>query len=63
MQHRLRAAINATQIVGMRNIVVHVYWGIAVAELVKTVQTDLPALITSLKSALERMTPTDPPPP
>lgn len=40
------------QIVGMRNIIVHVYWGIDVAELVKTTQADLPALIASLEIAL-----------
>ncbi|MBX3358062.1 MAG: DUF86 domain-containing protein [Phycisphaeraceae bacterium] len=40
------------QIVGMRNIVVHVYWGIDHAELVKTVRDDLPALITALEAAL-----------
>lgn len=40
------------QIVGMRNIVVHVYWGIDVAELVKTAREDLPVLIGALESAL-----------
>jgi uncharacterized protein with HEPN domain len=40
------------QIVGMRNIVVHVYWGIDIAELVKSVKDDLPALATALELAL-----------
>ena len=40
------------QIVGMRNIVVHVYWGIDVTELVKTARDDLPGLISTLESAL-----------
>lgn len=42
------------QIVGMRNIVVHVYWGIDLAELVKTVQEDLPGLIAALEVALAK---------
>lgn len=41
------------QIVGMRNIIVHVYWGIDVAELVKSVQQDLPGLIRALLAALK----------
>ena len=40
------------QIVGMRNIVVHVYWGIDLAELVKTARDDLPVLIAALEKAL-----------
>ena len=40
------------QIVGMRNIVVHVYWGIDVAELVKTTNVDLPLLIYALEDAI-----------
>lgn len=40
------------QIVGMRNIVVHVYWGIDLAELVKTTKVDLPVLSLALESAL-----------
>jgi uncharacterized protein with HEPN domain len=48
------------QIVGMRNIVVHVYWGIDVAELVKTSRDDLPTLVTALQSALGSW-PADPP--
>lgn len=40
------------QIVGMRNIVVHVYWGIDLAELVKTTKVDLPVLVSALESAL-----------
>jgi uncharacterized protein with HEPN domain len=41
------------QIVGMRNIVVHVYWGIDLAVLVKTARDDLPPLIASLEAALK----------
>jgi uncharacterized protein with HEPN domain len=40
------------QIVGMRNIVVHVYWGIDLSELVKTARDDLPVLISALQAAL-----------
>lgn len=40
------------QIVGMRNIVVHVYWGIDLAELVKTARDDLPVLVAALQAAL-----------
>ncbi len=40
------------QIVGMRNIVVHVYWGIDLSQLVKTARDDLPTLIGSLERAL-----------
>lgn len=36
----------------MRNIVVHVYWGIDVGELVKSVRDDLPALILALERAM-----------
>ena len=58
-----RARVGAVpwrQIVGMRNIVVHVYWGIDMAELVKTANDDLPALISALDSAL-RSWPVEPP--
>ncbi len=48
------------QIVGMRNIVVHVYWGIDLAELVKTTRDDLPVLIAALEAALGSW-PTNPP--
>lgn len=40
------------QIVGMRNIVVHVYWGIDMAELVKTANDDLPTFIAALEASL-----------
>jgi uncharacterized protein with HEPN domain len=40
------------QIVGMRNIVVHVYWGVDLGELVKTTRNDLPGLIAGLEAAL-----------
>ena len=44
----------------MRNIVVHVYWGIDLRELVKTARDDLPPLIASLEAALAAW-PGDPP--
>lgn len=47
------------QIVGMRNIVVHVYWGIDVNEIVKTTRDDLPQLINALEAALSAW-PVDP---
>ena len=48
------------KIVGMRNIVVHVYWGIDLAELVKTAHDDLPGLIAALQSALAAWPPDSP---
>ncbi|MCC6321211.1 MAG: DUF86 domain-containing protein [Phycisphaerales bacterium] len=48
------------QIVGMRNIVVHVYWGIDLGELVKTTSDDLPVLIAALEAALA-VWPSEPP--
>jgi uncharacterized protein with HEPN domain len=48
------------QIVGMQNIVVHVYWGIDLRELVKTARDDLPDLIAALEAALAAWRP-DPP--
>jgi uncharacterized protein with HEPN domain len=57
----LVGAVPWRQIVGMRNIVVHVYWGIDVGELVKTARDDLPVLIAALESALAAWPP-DPPP-
>lgn len=42
------------QIIGMRNIIVHVYWGIDIAELVKTVRDDLPNLEAALGAALSK---------
>ncbi|MGD9790218.1 MAG: DUF86 domain-containing protein [Phycisphaerales bacterium] len=47
-------------IIGMRNIVVHVYWGIDVAQLVATVRNDLPALIVALEQALAACPPDSP---
>ena len=44
----------------MRNIVVHMYWGIDLGELVKTARDDLPVLITALHAALAAW-PNDPP--
>ena len=49
------------QIVGMRNIIVHVYWGIDLAELVKTVRDDLPVLVNALESALAAWPPPEGP--
>lgn len=40
------------QIIGTRNIVVHVYWGIDLVQIVKTVRDDLPPLIEVLERAL-----------
>lgn len=40
------------QIVGMRNTVVHVCWGISLVEVVTTVRTDLPPFIAALEAAL-----------
>lgn len=40
------------QVVGMRNIIVHVYWGIDVGELLRTVEVDLPGFIAALEAAL-----------
>lgn len=48
----LVGALPWRQIVGMRNIIVHIYWGIDLGELVKTVHDDLPVLVASLESAL-----------
>jgi uncharacterized protein with HEPN domain len=41
------------KMVGMRNIVVHVYWGIDLVELVKTTRDDLTPLIQAIQSALD----------
>ncbi len=49
---RHAAAIPWAEIIGMRNIVVHVYWGIDLGELVKTVRHDLPDLIAALDRIL-----------
>jgi len=55
-QARGRAArIPWAAIVGMRNIVVHVYWGIDLPELVKTVREDLPDLIQQLETVLRNI--------
>ncbi len=48
----LVGAVPWRQIVGMRNIVVHVYWGIDLSELVKTARDDLPVLVAALEAAL-----------
>lgn len=40
------------QIVGTRSIVVHVYWGVDLNQIVKTIRDDLPALVQALESAL-----------
>ncbi|MGD0137264.1 MAG: HepT-like ribonuclease domain-containing protein [Tepidisphaeraceae bacterium] len=51
---RQAAAIPWTEIIGMRNIVVHVYWGIDLSELVKTVRNDLPKLLSVLDGLLKK---------
>jgi len=51
---RQSAKIPWTEIIGMRNIVVHVYWGIDLSELVKTVRNDLPKLIAALDGPLKK---------
>jgi uncharacterized protein with HEPN domain len=53
----LVGALPWRQIVGMRNIVVHIYWGIDVGELVKTARDDLPILIDALEAALAKWPP------
>lgn len=45
----------------MRNIIVHAYWGIDVAELVKTARDDLPMLCAALEAALMAWPATQPP--
>jgi uncharacterized protein with HEPN domain len=40
------------QIVGMRNTVVHVYWGIDMDEVVRTCRDDLPGFIAAMETAL-----------
>jgi uncharacterized protein with HEPN domain len=51
------------QIIGMRNTVVHVYWTIELAEIVQTVNNDLPPFIAALESALAAWPNPAPPPP
>ena len=40
------------EIIKMRNILVHVYWGIDLDRVWDTVRTDLPSLVTTLRAAL-----------
>lgn len=47
------------QIIGMRNIVVHVYWGIDMTALVTTVRNDLPELVVALERVLRSHPRTD----
>lgn len=47
----IAAEVPWRQIVGMRHNLVHVYWGIDLRELVKTVRSDLPVFI----AAMDRM--------
>ena len=57
-----RAAIGEQpwrQMVGLRNLIVHVYWGIDARQLVKTTRTDLPGFIAALRAALDAW-PADP---
>lgn len=41
-----------TQVVGMRHNLVHVYWGIDMNEVLKTVRSDLPPFIASIERIL-----------
>ncbi len=36
----------------MRNVLIHVYWGVSHDKLWSTVQVDLPALLTAVEAAL-----------
>lgn len=56
----LFGAVPWRQVIGMRNIVVHVYWGIDIAELVKTARNDLPPMIAALEAALAAWPPEPP---
>jgi uncharacterized protein with HEPN domain len=49
---RIASEVPWRQIVGMRHNLVHVYWGIDLRELVKTVRSDLPAFIAALDRVL-----------
>jgi uncharacterized protein with HEPN domain len=40
------------QVVGMRNIIVHMYWGVDLATLIQTTRNELPGLVSSIDSAL-----------
>lgn len=40
------------QVVGMRHLIVHVYWNIDLREIIETVHNDLPAFIAALETAL-----------
>lgn len=42
------------QIVAMRHILVHVYWGVDLNQLWRAVMEDIPVLITALEAALAR---------
>ena len=48
----LASAVPWRQVVGMRHNLVHVYWGIDLNELVKTVENDLPTFINALEQVL-----------
>lgn len=41
------------QVVGMRNVLVHVYWGIDLREVLRTVQSDLPPFIAAIQRVLK----------
>ena len=49
---QIAAEVPWRQIVGMRHNLVHVYWGIDLRELVKTVRSDLPVFIVALDRVL-----------
>lgn len=43
-----------TQVVKMRNVLIHVYWGVSHDKVWSTVQADLPALLQAIERALEQ---------
>lgn len=49
------------QIVGTRNILVHVYWGVNFEKVWRTVQDDIPALVAGVEGALASLCGPQPP--